>query len=171
MASIKKVEDRTNHFIAEYKRLSSRKDFPTHENLAVIIGAKGGNTITEILGKRQNIQPEQWDKFVAHFGLNTEISGKSTNEDNPVNNQDKYLKLLEGNDHFFKTEYAQLLLSLNKLIDLHRKQEALIKLNLEHVGNVEALQKGIEPEVVHEQINNQIAELGTYEEMDNDADK
>jgi len=88
--------------------------------------------------------------------------------DEKIEKGSSYLKLLESNDQFFKNEYSQLLLSLNKLINLHRKQEALIKLNLEHVGTVEALQKGIEPEVVHEQINNQIAELGTSEQTDND---
>jgi hypothetical protein len=43
-----------------------------------------------------------------------------------------------------------------------------LKLNLQHVGAVEALQKGVEPEVVQEQINIQIADMGPSEEMDND---
>lgn len=68
-----------------------------------------------------------------------------------------YIKLLEDNDRFFKTEYHNLLLSLNKLMEIGTRSEELIKLNLEHIGNVEALQKGVDPEIVHEQINNQIA--------------
>lgn len=82
-----------------------------------------------------------------------------------------YVTLLESNDQFFKREYAQLLISLNKLIDLGKRSEALIKLNLEHIGNVEAIQKGVSPEEIHEQINNQIVEMGPSEQMGNDGDK
>ena len=174
MVSLKKVEERTKRFIAEYERLSKQKDFPTHESLAVIIGANGKNTITEILGKRQNIQPEQWDKFRLHFGLHTDTSVQAQKsiekEGNNKNPQDKYLMLLEDNDRFFKNEYAQLLSSLNKLIDLGKKQEALLKLNLQHVGAVEALQQGVDPEVVQEQINIQIAEMVSSGETGNDVD-
>lgn len=160
MASLKKVEERTKRFIAEYQRLSNNKDFPTHESLAVIIGAKGGNTITEILGERQNIQPEQWKKFALHFGINTENSVIPKAQDKQYSSShDKYIELLEGNDRFFKNEYAQMLLSLKELIGLSKKQEALLKLNLQHVGAVEALQQGMEPEVIQEQINIQIADI------------
>jgi hypothetical protein len=84
--------------------------------------------------------------------------------------QTKYMKLLESNDQFFKNEYAQMLLSLKELIGLSKKQKALLKLNLQHVGAVEALQKGVEPDVVQEQINTQISEIGPSDEMDNDVD-
>jgi len=84
--------------------------------------------------------------------------------------QTKYLQLLESNDKFFKSEYAQMLLSLRELIGLSKKQEALLKLNLQHVGAVEALQKGVEPDVVQEQINIQIADIEPFEGTDNDAD-
>jgi transcriptional regulator with XRE-family HTH domain len=86
------------------------------------------------------------------------------------NNNSNYVSLLESNDQFFKNEYAQMLLSLKELIGLNKKQEALLKVNLQHVGIIEALQKGVEPEVVQEQINNQIADIGPSEERDNDAD-
>jgi transcriptional regulator with XRE-family HTH domain len=111
------------------------------------------------------------------FQLN-ELTEQEVRKDKPSSKQRKtnggvdnsYVSLLESNDRFFKNEYAQLLISLNKLIDLSKKQEALLKLNLQHVGAVEALQKGVEPEVVQEQINIQIADMGPSEEMDNDAD-
>lgn len=168
MASLKKVEDRTEQFIAEYERLSKSKDFPTHDNLAIIIGAKGKNTITEILGKRQNIQPKQWEKFIHHFGIGTDIPVHPKGQGKHLNdNQDKYIKLLEGNDNFFKNEYAQMLASLKELIGLSMKQEALLKLNLQHVGVVEALQKGEDVDGIQAQINNQIAEIGPYEQKDN----
>lgn len=76
MASIKNVEDRTLQFITEYQRLSKVKGFPTHEKLAEIIGANGGNTITEILGKRQNIKPEQWIAFKNYFKIEVGNSGQ-----------------------------------------------------------------------------------------------
>lgn len=171
MASLKKVEDRTKQFISEYERLSGNPGFPTHDNLAVIIGANGKNTITEILGKRQNIQPKQWEKFVAHFGISTDkavpSNGKSGSLDDSL---DKYMRLLEGNDQFFKTEYAKILSSLEQLIGLGQKQEALIKLNLQHTGVVEALQKGEDVDEIQAQINNQISEIGPYKQKGNDDD-
>jgi transcriptional regulator with XRE-family HTH domain len=92
------------------------------------------------------------------------------NKQNGKNDNSGYVALLESNDKFFKHEYAQMLLSLNKLIDLGKRSEALIKLNLEHTGNVEALQRGVDPEVIHEQINNQIADMGPSDEKGNDVD-
>jgi hypothetical protein len=167
VASLKKVEERTKRFIAEYERLSKRKDFPTHDALASIIGANGKNTITEILGKRQNIQPDQWDKFVVHFGISTDKPVRPKEQDIELSGQEKYLKLLEENDRFFKTQYHTILTNLSRLVEIGKRSEELIKLNLEHIGTVEALQKGVDPDVVHEQINIQIAELGPSEEMDN----
>jgi hypothetical protein len=98
----------------------------------------------------------------------TDVTFKSNSTSDGI--ADKYIALLENNDKFFKNEYAQMLLSLKELIGLNKKQEALLKLNLQHVGAVEALQKGVEPEVVQEQINNQIADMGASEETDNDVD-
>lgn len=95
----------------------------------------------------------------------------STKNETVINKKLKvnpYLSLLESNDHFFKNEYAQLLISLNKLIDLGMKQEALIKLNLQHMGVVEALQKGEDVDEIQAQINSQIAEIGPYGQRDND---
>lgn len=89
--------------------------------------------------------------------------GKSKGSD-----KGNYVSLLESNDHFFKNEYAQLLISLNKLIDLGMKQEALIKLNLQHMGVIEALQKGEDVDEIQAQINSQIAEIGPYEQRDTD---
>lgn len=77
-----------------------------------------------------------------------------------------YLKLLEDNDRFFKTEYHNLLVSLNKIIEIGLRSEELIKLNLEHIGNVEAHLKEVEPDIVHEQINSQIAGMGAVGQKD-----
>lgn len=110
---------------------------------------------------------------ILEFSLN-ELSEQnvpiSQKEKRPVGGN-PYVALLESNDQFFKKEYAQMLISLNKLIDLGKRSEALIKLNLEHIGNVEAIQMGVSPEEIHEQINNQIVEMGPSEQMGNDGDK
>lgn len=117
---------------------------------------------------------------ILEFSLN-ELSEQNvpksiiTNKNNePLNTKkvksDAYLALLESNDRFFKNEYAQMLISLNKLIDLGMKQEALIKLNLQHMGVVEALQKGADVDEIQAQINSQISEIGPYGQKDNDDD-
>lgn len=115
------------------------------------------NTLTQLLSKGENLDH-------AYNGLNLLLEGlKNSTNPNP------YLRLLEDNDRFFKKEYALLLTSLNKLIDLGMKQEALIKLNLQHTGIVEALQKGEDIDEVQAQINNQISEIEPYEQKDNDG--
>lgn len=117
--------------------------------------------VSKVLSKK--LQPSE--KFLEKFYESFQIVSKETTVEKLPNgsNGDRYLKLLEDNDRFFKTEYAQLLISLNKLMDIGKKSEALIKLNLEHIGNVEAFQKGIPAEEIHEQINNQIVEMGPSE--------
>lgn len=114
------------------------------------------NTLTQLLSKGENLDH-------AYNGLNLLLEGlKNSTNSNP------YLKLLEDNDRFFKNEYAVLLASLNKLIGLGMKQEALIKLNLQHTGVIEALQKGEDVDEIQAQINSQIAEIGPYEQRDSD---
>jgi transcriptional regulator with XRE-family HTH domain len=83
--------------------------------------------------------------------------------------QERYIRLLEQNDQFFKTQYHNLLISLNTIIAQGQKSEVLLKLNLQHVGAIEALQRGLEPDVVQEQINNQIASLSPDDNTDNDG--
>lgn len=122
------------------------------------------NRIAELAGVTVN---DLRNKKLTEKDINLKVE-KVEHDSTKVDN--KYLQLLESNDRFFKNEYAQMLLSLRELIGLSKKQEALLKLNLQHVGAVEALQKGVEPDVVQEQINIQIAEMGTSEETDNDDD-
>lgn len=64
-----KIEPRTDRFIQEYDRLEKEDKMPGHAELAKIIGVNTIRTITEILGRRQNIQPESWLKFKSHFGI------------------------------------------------------------------------------------------------------
>lgn len=80
----------------------------------------------------------------------------------------KYIALLESNDRFFKQEIPKLFSSLERIMVQGERLESLIKLNLEHTGNVEAMQREVEPEAIHEQINNQIAEMGPSSGTGND---
>lgn len=79
----------------------------------------------------------------------------------------EYVEFLKSNDAFFKTQYntfnQQVLANLTALIGAQREivqqqrnLEALVKINLEHTGNVEALQRGVEPAKVHDEINRDI---------------
>jgi hypothetical protein len=69
LAKIKKIEPRTNQFIMEYERLNKENRLPSNVKLAEIMGIKSKSSVTEILAKRQNIQPAAWDKFRAHFNI------------------------------------------------------------------------------------------------------
>lgn len=86
MAKAIKIEPRTIEF-AEYI-VNQRKagDFATNEEIARVIGVKSKTSITEILGKRSNIQPEQWKKFKTHFhytshGIGTEGTDNSVSRE------------------------------------------------------------------------------------------
>ena len=83
MAKVSKIEVRTIHFIEEYKRLKDLGKMPALERLAEIMGIKSKSSISEILGKRQNIQPASWDLFKKHFKIgikqNSDISESSGN--------------------------------------------------------------------------------------------
>lgn len=124
-------------------------DAMIYETIAEIAGISVEMLTTQTLGRNEiNINVEKVDK-----------------DDN------KYIQLLESNDRFFKGEFSKITSSLEKLIGLGMKQEALIKLNLQHMGIVEALQKGENVDDIQAQINNQISEIGPYEQKDNDDDK
>lgn len=69
MAVTKKIESRTLNFIKEFERLTEENKMPSNVKLSGILGIKSKSTISEILAKRQNIQPEAWNRFVQHFEL------------------------------------------------------------------------------------------------------
>lgn len=69
MPPVKKLENRTLRFIEHYNRLNAEKKLPANVDLANILGIKSKSTISEIIAKRQNIQPDSWDKFKSYFGI------------------------------------------------------------------------------------------------------
>ncbi|HET6255810.1 MAG TPA: hypothetical protein VFE32_17165 [Puia sp.] len=74
MAAAKKIEDRTNWFIGAYKKLEEDKRLPSNVELAKIMGMRNKSTVTNILKRQQNIQPEQLRRFKAHFAIEQEGS-------------------------------------------------------------------------------------------------
>jgi hypothetical protein len=69
LAQAKKIYQATFNFIEAYRTLKEHGQMPRHEELCKIMGINSMATLSEILAKRQNIQPAQWEKFKSYFGL------------------------------------------------------------------------------------------------------
>jgi len=85
----------------------------------------------------------------------------------------EYVSLLKSNDAFFKGQYsafnAQVLANLTALVSQAKNLEALIKISLEHTGNIEAHQLGIAPAEIHDKINKDVLAAAGVE-IDNGVD-
>ena len=72
----------------------------------------------------------------------------------------EYIEFLKSNDAFFKNQYStfnqQVLANLTALHNQGKSLEALIKITLEHMGNVEAHLLAVPPEEIHDKINTEI---------------
>lgn len=97
MGKVKKIEDRTRWFIDEYDRLSKEGRLPSNVELAKILGIRSKSAITNILKGDQNIQPEHWEKFKAHFGLSNTLNNSKISERQP-----SPMELLAGLTEGFK---------------------------------------------------------------------
>lgn len=119
-------------------------------------------TIENYMNGARSPKPDTIVKLaeILDFNLN-ELSEqnvlKNGNDTPRAAKQDRYTRLLEDNDRFFKTTYSDLMANLGKLFDQSKNLESLIKLNLKHIGTVEALQQGLAPDEIQAQINNEIA--------------
>lgn len=89
MSQVKKIEKRTIDFILWYYQLKNGGKFATNEDLLKIMGVKTVRTITEILAKRQNIQPDQWNNFKTHFKITDNSVPRSTKIEQSQINTDK----------------------------------------------------------------------------------
>lgn len=67
MARATTIEERTEKFISAYNRLKTNGLLPDNETLAKELGYKSDASISEILGRRQNIPPAKWLLFVAKW--------------------------------------------------------------------------------------------------------
>lgn len=63
-----KILPHTERFIVAFNKLRAEKKLPTNAILATQIGLKGGNSITEISGRRQNIGLGNLQKFAEIYG-------------------------------------------------------------------------------------------------------
>jgi hypothetical protein len=81
--------------------------------------------------------------------------GKQSSEINP-----EFAKFLLENDTWFKNQYAtynqQVLANLTALIDHYKNLEALVKINLEHTGIIEATLKKKPENEIHAEIGKAI---------------
>jgi hypothetical protein len=94
---LKKIEERTDWFIDAYNMLEKEKRLPSNVELAAIMGMGSKSTVTNILKKQQNIQPEQWRKFKDHFGVE---DGQSRSEDSE--REPTMMEILAGLTEGFK---------------------------------------------------------------------
>lgn len=90
----------------------------------------------------------------------TSIPRNDGSASSSVENTDELVAFLKSNDAFFKNQYstfnAQVLANLTALQHQAKYLEALVKINLEHTGNIEAHQLGVKAEKIHERINKDI---------------
>ena len=100
-----KIDAITHHFVHYVVTQRSAGKFVTNKEIAVIIGVKRETSITEILGKRSNIQPEQWRKFKDHFNIPDDYaapeisvsrgtSGKKHDDHSILSDKDLYIQSL-----------------------------------------------------------------------------
>ena len=120
MSKIKKIEDRTIWFIEAYKKLSEGGRLPTNVDLAKIMGIESKSTITNILNKDQNIQPQQWDKFKKHFSIEGFGNGSQKTEREPTT-----MELLAGLTEGFRA-IAETMRSIESKM-AQREDQAVIK--------------------------------------------
>lgn len=150
---IKKIEARTIAFIKEYKRLETAGLLPERQNLMEIMKVKSKSTISGILKKRQNIQPEQWVLFRKHFGID-DIANSSdfsvpreniSERQEPKENLNELLvqlmkqqnklmetqnRILKGNEETYSTNIKLL---ENSIKEINSSQ--LVLLNTQIIGN------------------------------------
>lgn len=121
MAKISKIEDRTLKFIEAYNRLKESKEFPPNTELAKILHMSSKSTVSEILGKRQNIQPKQWEYFKSHFGIKDEISS-SENSVSREKDTHSRIKQLEEEIDYYKNQVLVNLDSVHKNVVMTRAE-------------------------------------------------
>lgn len=93
-------------------------------------------------------------------GKGESLNSDGTGDDRLGGPDSEFVEFLKSNDAFFKNQYTafnvQVLANLTALQTHARNLEALLKITLEHTGNVEAHQLGVQPEEIHERINRDI---------------
>lgn len=122
MAKAIQIEDRTRKFVELHKRLTEAEAMITHEELAKLFGLKRKQSITEMLGLRQNIQQHQWEAFKERFEIEEEqpsteksVPRENGTAKNEIDYKDKYLTLLEKDNNVKDKTIDKLLLAVDKI--------------------------------------------------------
>jgi len=74
MAKSAIIEDRTEKFIKHFNELKTNGIIADNKEVADLLGYKSTSAISEILGRRQNIQPDHWELFKKKYGLTSDNS-------------------------------------------------------------------------------------------------
>ena len=78
MAQATTIEERTEKFISIYNKLKDNGLLPDNETLARELGYKSDASISEILGRRQNIPPKKWALFLEKWRIAKDLAEAST---------------------------------------------------------------------------------------------
>lgn len=90
-----KILPHTERFIMTFNELKANKKLPSNKVLAEKIGLPGGNSLTEIKGRRQNIGLDSLQKFCDIYGpdnnftMSTFIGTSSKDSDEKKKGQEK----------------------------------------------------------------------------------
>lgn len=74
MAKATEIEKRTDDFIREFNRLKINGLIVNNEDVAEALGYSSGASISEILGRRQNIPGAKWKIFKEKYGIASDSS-------------------------------------------------------------------------------------------------
>jgi hypothetical protein len=74
MAKAAIIEERTEQFIKSFNYLKDNGLINDNKEVAELFGYKSTSAISEILGRRTNIQPEMWEKFKKKYSIHSDVS-------------------------------------------------------------------------------------------------
>jgi hypothetical protein len=139
VSKIKKIEPRTNWFITAYNKLADEGRLPSNVELAEIMDIPSKSTITNILKRDQNIQPDQWEKFKTHFKLEDGPQRSEKTESEP-----SMRELLGGLVEGFKAIAA----TMNRIEGRVAQESSLIEIR-DEIRLIASRQKGTGDVLLH----------------------
>lgn len=117
MGQVKEINPLTKKFLAAFEVLKEQGLIPPYDELMAITGIESKSTISNILAKKQNIQPGNWKRFSIHFGLS---------ENSERNYFHEYIKEKEGRRLDAEKRFDDIMgLLKSNLADLLRGQQII----------------------------------------------
>ena len=111
MAQAETIEDRTEKFISAYNMLKKKGLLPDNETLAAELGYKSDASISEILGRRQNIPPKKWALFLQKWPEAVSVGSDNSERSRHFTADqlfEMYMSTLEGQNKILATQTALL---------------------------------------------------------------